>query len=79
MTVPVNPAAAAARAVPLVERAYSVLDIKRVRDDDLRIIEGMATTPTTDRLGDIVEPLGVTFKNRSRFCISIIPQSRSGS
>src|SRR5215831_9129456 len=43
-------------------RAYSVLNVKRV-DNELRKIEGMATTPTTDRMGDIVEPLGVTYKN----------------
>ncbi len=43
-------------------RAYSILRIKTV-DDEQRIITGTATTPQPDRLGDIVEPLGVTFKN----------------
>src|SRR5215831_5983240 len=43
-------------------RAYSILSVKRV-SDELRKIEGMATTPTTDRMGDIVEPLGITYKN----------------
>lgn len=42
-------------------RAYSVLTLKRA-DDDKRIIEGMASTPTPDRQGDIVEPLGGMFK-----------------
>lgn len=44
------------------ERAYSLLDIKSLNEDQ-RIIRGMATTPTPDRMGDIVEPLGAKFKN----------------
>lgn len=43
-------------------RAYSLLEIKAVKEDE-RVIRGVATTPTPDRLGDIVEPLGVSFKN----------------
>lgn len=43
-------------------RAYSILEIKSV-DEEKRIIRGTATTPTPDRVGDIVEPLGVKFKN----------------
>ena len=43
-------------------RAYSVLEIKAA-DEDARVIRGVATTPTADRMGDIVEPLGVEFKN----------------
>jgi HK97 family phage major capsid protein/HK97 family phage prohead protease len=45
-----------------MNRAYSVLDVKSV-DTENRIIRGTATTPTPDRMGDIVEPLGVEFKN----------------
>ncbi|TGT76733.1 MULTISPECIES: phage major capsid protein [unclassified Mesorhizobium] len=45
-----------------MNRAYSVLDVKSV-DTEKRIIRGTATTPTPDRMGDIVEPLGVEFKN----------------
>jgi len=45
-----------------MNRAYSVLTVKAV-DDEQRVITGMATTPTPDRMGDIVEPLGVEFKN----------------
>lgn len=44
-----------------MDRAYSVFEIKAV-DDDARIIEGVATTPKTDRIGDIVEPEGAQFK-----------------
>lgn len=43
-----------------MKRAYSVLEIKAV-SDDAREIEGIATTPETDRMGDIVEPLGAKF------------------
>lgn len=31
-------------------------------DDDSREIDGIATTPTPDRMGDIVEPKGAVFK-----------------
>lgn len=41
-------------------RAYSVLDVRGV-DDESRVIEGIASTPTPDRYGDIVEPLGAQF------------------
>lgn len=43
-------------------RAYSLLTVKAV-DEDKRVIRGVATTPGVDRVGDIVEPLGVSFKN----------------
>lgn len=43
-------------------RAYSLLQVKSY-DEEKRTISGVATTPTTDRVGDIVEPLGVKFKN----------------
>lgn len=42
-------------------RAYSVFDIKAV-DEDKRIISGIASTPTPDRMDDIVEPKGAEFK-----------------
>lgn len=44
-----------------LSRAYSLLTVKSA-DDDLRVIEGIATTPSTDREGDIVEPKGADFK-----------------
>lgn len=46
----------------LQQRAYALLTIKAVNEEQ-RIIRGMATTPAVDRVGDIVEPLGVQFKN----------------
>lgn len=42
------------------QRAHSLLVIKAV-DEDARIIEGVASTPVTDRAGDIVEPRGAQF------------------
>ena len=41
-------------------RAWSVLEIKSV-DDDQRLITGIATTPSTDRVGDIVELMGARY------------------
>ena len=41
-------------------KAFSQLQIKSF-DEAEGIIKGIATTPTTDRVGDIVEPLGVSF------------------
>lgn len=45
-----------------MNRAYSVLEIKAV-DDEQRVLTGIATTPEPDRVGDIVEPLGAKFAN----------------
>ena len=42
-------------------RAYSVLHIKAA-NSETRTITGTASTPQPDRLGDIVEPLGISFK-----------------
>lgn len=42
--------------------AYSLLEVKAI-DDEKREISGIATTPEPDRVGDIVEPLGVKFIN----------------
>ena len=47
--------------VPLT-RAYSVLTVKAV-DHEQRTIAGIASTPEPDRMGDVVEPLGITYKN----------------
>ncbi len=46
----------------MLDRAYSLIHIKSI-DAEQRVIQGWATTPTTDRGGDIVEPMGVRFKN----------------
>jgi len=51
-----------AREVKSKEIAYARLDIKSI-DKQKRVITGTATTPTPDRVGDIVNPLGVEFRN----------------
>lgn len=45
-----------------IRRAYAILNVKSL-EPEARVIRGMATTPEPDRVGDIVEPLGVAFKN----------------
>src|SRR5262245_58714247 len=47
----------------MLHRAYSLLTITKVLDAERRIIRGLATTPDPDRHGDVIEPLGVSFKN----------------
>lgn len=42
-------------------RAWSLLEVKSVSEEE-RILRGMATTPTVDRVGDIVEPMGMTMR-----------------
>lgn len=44
----------------IVDRAYSVIEVKEL-DDDKREFRGIATTPSTDRMGDIVEAEGAQF------------------
>ena len=43
-----------------VDRAWSVLTVKSV-NAERREIEGIASTPSVDRVGDVVEPLGAQF------------------
>lgn len=45
----------------MLHRAYSLLNVKGI-DEETREITGMATTPTPDRYGDVVEPKGATFE-----------------
>lgn len=58
---------------PELNRAYSVIEVKSV-DDDQRIIEGVATTPEPDRVGDVVLPLGAKFA----LPLPLLWQHRSG-
>ena len=44
----------------MLKRAYSVLEIKSF-DEETRELSGVATTPTADRYGDVVEPKGAQF------------------
>jgi len=43
-----------------MNRAYSVLEIKSY-DEDKRKFKGIASTPSTDRSGDVVDPKGAKF------------------
>lgn len=47
---------------PAISRAYSFLTLKSVNEEK-RVFTGVATSPEVDRMGDIVEPLGVRFNN----------------
>jgi HK97 family phage major capsid protein/HK97 family phage prohead protease len=47
-----------------MDRAYSILNVKKV-DEEERVLRGVATTPDTDRMGDIIVSTGVKFKNPS--------------
>lgn len=44
----------------MLHRAYSLITVKAF-DPVLRTLEGIASTPTADRMGDVIEPLGATF------------------
>lgn len=48
----------------MLHRAYSLLNVKGgvTEAADQWCIEGIASTPTPDRMGDVVEPLGARFK-----------------
>jgi HK97 family phage prohead protease len=45
----------------MLNRAYGLFEIKTV-DEDARTITGTASTPSPDRLQDVVEPAGAQFK-----------------
>lgn len=45
-----------------LQRAYSAFEVKAI-DGDRRTFSGWATTPSMDRVGDTINPLGVTFRN----------------
>lgn len=44
----------------MLNRAYSFIEVKSF-DDSKRIIEGVATTPSLDRMQDTINPLGAKF------------------
>lgn len=45
-----------------MDRAYSVLTVKSIDEQaEFVHISGIASTPTPDRMGDVVEPLGAKF------------------
>ena len=44
-----------------MNRAYSMLQVKQI-DEHKRVIKGIASTPTVDRMGDSVDPMGAKFQ-----------------
>lgn len=46
----------------LANRAYAAFEVKAL-DNNRRTFSGWATTPALDRMGDTINPLGVTFRN----------------
>jgi HK97 family phage prohead protease len=46
----------------LSDRAYAVFEVKAINADK-RTFSGWATTPSMDRVGDTINPLGVSFRN----------------
>ena len=61
------------KAATTMQRAYSTFTIKSV-DEATGIIEGIASTPSTDRMGDVVDPEGAHFT----LPIPLLWQHRSG-
>jgi HK97 family phage major capsid protein/HK97 family phage prohead protease len=47
--------------LPMVMRGWAKFEIKAVKEDT-RTLEGIATTPTPDRMQDIVDPMGAQFE-----------------
>ena len=47
----------------MLKRAYAMLEVRAVSDGAAREFEGLATTPTPDRMGDEIDPLGAKFAN----------------
>lgn len=46
-----------------MDRAYSILTEKSISEDaDFVYIKGIASTPSVDRVGDIMDPMGAKFK-----------------
>src|ERR1044071_1192402 len=47
--------------ISMLNRAYSIVDFKTI-DEERRIVEGIASTIETDRMGDVVDPKGAQFR-----------------
>jgi HK97 family phage major capsid protein/HK97 family phage prohead protease len=46
-----------------MHRAYSLLEVKAIEEDiEYWTVKGVATTPTPDRLNDVIEPLGASYQ-----------------
>lgn len=47
----------------LANRAYSAFEVKAIGEGQRRTFTGWATTPSLDRMGDRINPLGIRFVN----------------
>ena len=47
-------------------KQFRFLEVKAL-DEDQRVITGIATTPGTDRMGDIVDPMGAKYASEIPF------------
>jgi HK97 family phage prohead protease len=53
-----------------MNRAFALLDVKSfAQAGDVVTVEGIASTPTADRMDDIVEPMGARFKTPMPFML----------
>ncbi len=53
-----------------MNRAYSLLNVKSfLQTADVVTVEGIASTPTADRMDDVVEPMGARFKTPMPFML----------
>lgn len=53
-----------------MHKAYATLATKSFsEDDDYVYVEGIASTPRTDRVGDVVEPMGAKFQTPMPFLL----------
>jgi HK97 family phage prohead protease len=63
-----------------MERAYSLLIEKSFEEsDDFVTIRGIASTPTPDRMGDVVEPMGAKFQLPMKLLLQHNPNSPVGN
>lgn len=52
-----------------MDKSYSEFVIKSIAEE-AREIEGMATTPTVDRVNDVVDPMGLSFKREAALLLN---------
>lgn len=54
----------------MIRRAFSLVNFKALREEEGEfVVDGIASTPTPDRMGDVVEPLGAKFALPIPLCL----------
>jgi HK97 family phage prohead protease len=61
-----------------LEKSFSTLEIKSL-DHDKRELEGWASTPAVDRVGDVVEPTGLSFQKEAPLLLNHDPKQPVGT